>query len=102
MTNEVGTPYNSNKYYGPNRDPLYRRGDLVRYGYGSTALMFITDVHERPDRPETQWQAAAHTARYYGVQCMGGIVGAYHETVQKASEEDLKQWNSCESWRKRR
>jgi hypothetical protein len=69
---------------------LYAIGDIVRYTDGSTALMQITYI------------SVGHggsIARYYGIQCMGGYIGAYHGRVNKANAQDLKKWNSCKKWR---
>lgn len=69
---------------------LFRHGDLVRYGAGSTALMYIQRVYVY----------SGENVRYYGKQCMGGSYSASHEKCIPASQEDHKTWFECEEWRK--
>lgn len=62
---------------------LFKIGDILRYGDGSTALMRVTYV------------SVGHggaKARYYGQQCMGGSCGAYHEQCTLANAKDRKTW----------
>lgn len=66
------------------RLPEFEIGQLVRYGYGSTAIMRIESVSG---------------ARYYGTQCMGGTVGRNRSELSPASSEDLKVWEACVGWR---
>lgn len=62
---------------------IFKVGDILRYGEGSTALMRVTYV------------SVGHggsKARYYGQQCMGGFCGAYHDQVSLAAPDDRKTW----------
>ncbi len=79
------------KYLLGDRHPMFKVGDILRYGSGSTALMQVTYI------------SVCHggsVARYYGTQCMGGKCGNYHEKSQLASEEDLKMWEECSGYRR--
>lgn len=62
---------------------LFKIGDILRYGSGSSALMRVSYV------------SVGHggsPARYYGQHCLGGSHGAYHENVKAATEEDRRTW----------
>lgn len=59
-------------------------GTLVRTGAGPTALMLITEIRSGH---------GGSVARYYGIHCMGGYCGAYHEAVTVAKETDEVTWN---------
>lgn len=73
-------------------DPRFQNGDLVRYEAGATALFRITDVYRN--------YGGERSYRYYGVHCMGGIVGRYDFQLEKASDKDEETWFECEKWRK--
>lgn len=63
-------------------------GTLLRYDSGETALMRVTSV------------SVGHggsKARYYGQQCFGGAVGAYHEQCSEATDEDRATWQRCQT-----
>jgi hypothetical protein len=64
---------------------IYKIGDMVRYSEGSTALMMIESVH--PD------YAGPGKHRYYGIQCYGGPMGAYHDQLSLASGADKNTWD---------
>ncbi len=69
---------------------MFKIGTILRYGTGSTALMKVASISEGH---------GGSVARYYGNQCMGGGVGAYHENVSKASNKDLEVWKEKKHWR---
>lgn len=69
---------------------MFKIGDILRYGSGCTALMQVNYVSEGH---------GGSVARYYGAQCMGGSVGAYHEKVELAGAVDLRVWKDNQSWR---
>lgn len=56
-----------------------KRGDVVRYGDGPSALMRLTSTH-------------GANGRFYGVQYFGGSVGASERDCQPASQRDLASW----------
>jgi len=48
--------------------------------------------------------AAGHrgaVARYWGIHCLGGYHGAYHEDVRPADAADLATWREQARWRRR-
>ena len=59
-------------------------GDMLRYGEGETALMVVK--HVSPGH-------GGALARYYGRQCMGGSVGAYHDQCTPATHADRDTWS---------
>lgn len=77
------------RMYRTNRDPMYKVGEIIRYEYGPSALMQIETVVMYGEEP-----------RYYGLQCCGGGVGAYHRACERATDEDYRVWVECEKWRK--
>ena len=60
-------------------------GNMLRYGSGETALMIVTHVSEGH---------GGALARYYGRQCMGGAVGAYHDQCTPATHADQAVWSA--------
>ena len=70
---------------------LFSVGDIVRYDSGPTALMRITTLREGH---------GGAIARYWGAQCMGGFMGAYHEKCSYAAAADLAKWQECADWRR--
>jgi hypothetical protein len=69
---------------------LYKVGDIIRYDHGPTALMKITTLRA---------PYGGSIARYWGVQCMGGIAGAYHEKIRATTEDDIAIWETQKKWR---
>lgn len=69
---------------------LYKVDDIVRYDHGPTALLQIKTVRA---------PYGGSIARYWGVQCMGGIAGAYHEKIRPATEDDIAIWEARKKWR---
>lgn len=65
---------------------LFKVGDLLRYAKGPTALMKVMGVDKDNER-------------YYGMQCLGAGIAAYHTEVSAVLPADLKEWNSHERWR---
>jgi len=63
----------------------FKIGNIVRYDEGCTALFKITSILKNHGKIGNH--------RYYGIQCMGGSIGAYGCDLKKASYEDLKEWN---------
>jgi hypothetical protein len=61
-----------------------RIGDIVRYDIGPTALMKIEEIH-----------IVGGQNRFYGKQCMGGLVGAYENQCIPANQNDHLLWASC-------
>lgn len=59
----------------------FKIGDLVRYGYGSTALMRITTV-----------TGSGARLRYYGEQYFGASVGVYEADCTVPTLEDFHLW----------
>jgi hypothetical protein len=57
-------------------------GDLVRYGFGSTALALL-------DSP--------HAGGFHGRQCMGGFV--FVSKPARVTAEDRRMWITCAKWR---
>lgn len=68
----------------------YKKGDLLRYDDGITALFKVTDISPKHDGKQP---------RYYGRHCMGGAHGAYQHEVRLATKRDHKTWASCMEWR---
>lgn len=62
-------------------------GTLVRYDIGSTALMLVEHVQPNHGREGAHY--------YYGRQCMGGTVAAYHDRLSEPSHEDRAIWARC-------
>ena len=79
------------RMYRTNNDEMYAIGDILRYDSGCTALMKVTYISEGH---------GGALARYYGIQCMGGYCGAYHDQCEPASAEDLTKWEDCDKWRR--
>jgi hypothetical protein len=67
----------------------WKVGDLVRYGYGSTALAVLH---------------SPHAGGWHAYQCMGGITFVHdagwgeHRLIEP-SEQDRQTWNDCAKWR---
>lgn len=72
-----------------NNDPVYSVGDIIRYGDGPSALMQVKEVRVG---------YAGDKARYYGTQCCGGNVGAYHTECERA-RNDINTWHEHAKWR---
>ena len=66
--------------------PKFSVGDVIRYSSGPTALMRVSNVSENH---------GGYEHRYYGQQCLGGIVGAYESDCSPATEDDKKEWDRC-------
>lgn len=65
-------------------------GDIVRYATGPTALMKITHVSRKHD---------GVTDRFFGWQCLGGLIGAYADECSPINPNDQREWNNHERWR---
>lgn len=72
---------------------LYKVGHIVRYGYRETAIMCIEQVRA---------PYGGAIARYWGEDCMGGTVGAYHHEIRPANLDDAVVWEQGRAHRQRK
>lgn len=68
----------------------YPIGEILRYSDGPTALFRVESVNHSDDPSR---------CRYYGTQCLGGVVGAYHKDCVPPDNNDLAMWFGRESCR---
>ena len=66
---------------------LFKKGDIIRHGVGSTALMRVDSI--------SRDHGGVGDHRYYGRHCMGGAYGCYHADARPANDDDLKMWSKC-------
>jgi len=64
---------------------LFACGAVIRTGPGPSALLMVTEA--RPGH-------GGSAARYWGIHCMGGYAGAYHERCEAASAADMEVWHA--------
>jgi hypothetical protein len=65
----------------------YAVGTILRYDRGKTALMRVDTISAN--------HGGKGEHRYYGAQCMGGLVGAYHTDCKPADAADVVTWARC-------
>ena len=67
----------------------FKIGAVVRYDAGPTALMRLK-----------RRVVINGSVRWYGMQCCGGVEGAYQYQLKKATKSDLRVWGDCKQWRR--
>lgn len=65
----------------------FKKGDIIRYGTGSTALMKITADYSG------NYKSNTHGFRFYGIQFFGSIMGCYEIDARLGSKNDVELFN---------
>lgn len=64
--------------------PKFKKGDVLRYGFGETALFEVETVSRN--------HGGDGSHRYWGSHLLGGPIGAYERSCSVATEKDMERW----------